>query len=109
MAETPYQIVLTALPDASSAQQLGEALVHERLAACVSILPAMQSIYTWQGKTETATEHLVLIKSLVSRYAAIQDRIQALHPYELPEILAVPIADGLPAYLAWLHNLEFNK
>ena len=103
-----YQLVLTTMPDGQSAQQLGEVLVHEGLAACVNILPPMQSIYTWRGKVETATEHLVLVKSLVSRYAAIEERIQTLHPYELPEIIAVPIANGLPAYLAWLHNPEIT-
>lgn len=104
MSEPLYQLILTTLPDVQSAQTLGEALVREGLAACVNILPPMQSIYTWRGKVETATEYLVLVKTLASRYMAIQERIQALHPYELPEIIAVPIADGLPAYLAWLHN-----
>ncbi len=104
MSKPLYQLILTTLPDAQSAQRLGEALVREGLSACVNILPPMQSIYTWRGKVETATEYLVLVKSLASRYRAIQERIQALHPYELPEIIAVPIADGLAAYLAWLHN-----
>jgi len=108
MTEILFQLVFTTLPDTQSAHRVGETLVREGLAACVSILPPMQSIYTWHGKIETATEHLVLVKSQVSRYTAIQERIQALHPYELPEIIAVPIADGLPAYLAWLHNLDMN-
>ena len=106
MTAVLYQLVLTTMPDGQSAQQLGEVLVREGLATCINILPPMQSIYTWRGKVETATEQLVLVKSLVSRYTAIEERIQTLHPYELPEIIAVPIANGLPAYLAWLHNPE---
>ena len=104
MTESFCQIVVTTLPDGPAAQRLGETLVREGLAACVNILPAAQSIYTWHGQIETNTEYVVLVKSLVSHYKIIEKRIQALHPYELPEIIAVPIADGLPAYLAWLHN-----
>ncbi len=104
MTDPLCQIVITTLPDGQAAQRLGTTLVGEGLAACVNILPAGQSIYTWHGKIETATECLVLVKSLTARYKAIEERIRALHPYELPEIIAVPIADGLSAYLAWLHN-----
>jgi periplasmic divalent cation tolerance protein len=86
------------------AETIARALVEERLAACVNILPAVQSIYTWKGKTETTSEHLLIIKSTESNYSTIEDRIRALHPYELPEIIAVRLADGLPAYLAWLDN-----
>lgn len=108
MTESRFQLVMTACPDAQTASKLAETLVREGLAGCISVLPPMQSIYTWKGRIETATEHLVLIKSQVSRYSAIQERILALHPYELPEIIAVPIADGLPAYLKWLDNPEIN-
>lgn len=64
----------------------------------------MQSIYRWKGKIEQANEQLLIIKSSNAHFPAIRERIQALHPYELPEIIAVPIADGLPGYLAWLNN-----
>ncbi len=104
MTDPLCQLILTTMPDHQSAQQLGEALVREGLAACVNILPPMQSIYTWRGTIETATEHLVLVKAPASRYGTIQERILALHPYELPEIIAVGMADGFPAYLAWLLN-----
>lgn len=64
----------------------------------------MQSVYRWKGKTQTATEHLLIIKTRTADYPAVERRIRALHPYELPEVITVPIVAGLPAYLAWLDN-----
>ena len=104
MSQSEYQIVFTTCPDPAVAEQIAQTLVAEGLAACVNILPAMHSIYTWKGKMESTTEHLLLIKSQAHRYPAIQDRLRALHPYELPEIIAVPITHGLPDYLAWLNH-----
>jgi periplasmic divalent cation tolerance protein len=101
-----FQIVLTTCPDAACAERIAKALVEEGLAACVNILPPMRSIYKWKGKIETANEQLLVIKSTLARFPAIRDRLRALHPYELPEIIAVPIADGLPEYLAWLNHPE---
>lgn len=101
-----FQIVLTTCPDQACAERIAQALVEEGLAACVNILPPMQSIYKWKGKIETASEQLLVIKSTLARFPAIRDRLRALHPYELPEIIAVPIADGLPEYLAWLNHPE---
>ena len=109
MPANPHQIVLTTCPDLVIAKQIANALVTEGLAACVNILSAMHSIYTWHGKTEAAMEHLLLIKSLTRRYPAIQDRIRELHPYELPEIIAISITQGLPDYLAWLNNPEKTR
>ncbi len=108
MTYNTCQLVLTTLPDSAAAQRLAETLVRDGLASCINILPSMQSIYRWKGRMETAQEHLVVIKCSVSRYHDIQERILSLHPYELPEIIAVPIADGLPAYLAWLQNPELT-
>jgi len=101
-----FQIVLTTCPDEACAERIARTLVEEGLAACVSILPPMRSIYKWEGKIETASEQLLVIKSATARFPAIRDRLRALHPYELPEIIAVPIADGLPEYLAWLNHPE---
>jgi periplasmic divalent cation tolerance protein len=101
-----FQIVLTTCPDEACAERIAQALVEEGLAACVNILPPMQSIYKWKGKIETANEQLLVIKSTLARFPAIRDRLHALHPYELPEIITVPIADGLPEYLAWLNHPE---
>ena len=106
MIQPLFQIVLTTCPDKVSAERIAHALVEEGLAACVNVLPPMHSIYRWKGKIEQATEQLLVIKSTVARFPAIRERIQALHPYELPEIIAVPIADGLPGYLAWLNHPE---
>ena len=106
MNQNLFQIVLTACPDATSAERIARVLVEEGLAACVNILPPMQSLYRWKGKIETASEQLLVIKSPVARFPAIRDRVRSLHPYELPEIIAVPIADGLPEYLAWLNKPE---
>jgi periplasmic divalent cation tolerance protein len=101
-----FQIVLTSCPNAQIAEQIAQALVEEGLAACVNILPPMRSIYRWKGKIEDSSEHLLIIKSAVARFPTICDRVRSLHPYELPEIIAVPIADGLPEYLAWLNHPE---
>ncbi len=95
-------LVITNLPDAYSAHALAGALIEARLAACVNILAPCRSVYRWQGKTEDAEEVPVLIKTTATRYAALEAAIRARHPYELPEIIAVPISQGLPEYLAWV-------
>lgn len=89
-------------PDLASAERLAEALVGERLAACVQLLPGLRSIYRWQGAVECADEVLLLIKTTHERLDAVADRIRTLHPYELPELLAVEAAGGMPAYLDWV-------
>lgn len=95
-------LVFTNLPDQASAQALAADLIEQRLAACVSILSPCHSVYRWQGKIETAEEVPLLIKTSVHRYAALEQAIRAQHPYELPEIVAVPVNAGLPAYLSWV-------
>ena len=95
-------LIITSLPDEASAQTLATTLVAERLAACVSVLAPCRSTYRWQGTIESAAEIPLLIKTTTARYAALEDAIRARHPYELPEIIAVPIAHGLPEYLAWV-------
>lgn len=103
MQENPLSLlVLTNLPDAYSAHALAGALVEARLAACVNILAPCRSVYRWQGRTENAAEVPVLIKTTAARYAALEAAIRARHPYELPEIVAVPVDRGLPEYLAWI-------
>jgi periplasmic divalent cation tolerance protein len=84
------------------AQKLAAALVNERLAACVNILPGVRSIYRWKGKVENAREALLLIKARATDYPAIEKRLRALHPYDVPEILAIEIKRGSSAYLNWL-------
>ena len=95
-------LVITSLPDAESARAFATRLVEQRLAACVNILAPCQSLYRWEGKLEEAEEVPLLIKTTVARYVALEEAIRAYHPYELPEIIAVPIEKGLPGYLAWM-------
>jgi periplasmic divalent cation tolerance protein len=95
-------LVLTNLPDRDSAEKLAGRLVEKREAACVNILAPCISIYHWQGKTESAQEVPLLIKTTEERYAALEQTIRALHPYELPEIIHVPVTGGLPDYLNWV-------
>lgn len=95
-------LVLTNVPDQTSAINLAEHLVEQGLAACVNILAPCTSIYHWQGKTERAQEIPVLIKTTQQRYMEVESAICKLHPYELPEIIHVPLAGGLPAYLQWV-------
>lgn len=102
MRDSDALLVLTNLPDREAAAKLARALIEEKLAACVNILAACTSVYRWQGVVENADEIPVLIKTTSERYAALQDAICRLHPYELPEIIAVPLSHGLPGYLQWV-------
>lgn len=95
-------LVITNLPDAESARALAVQLVEQRVAACVNIMSPCHSIFRWEGKVDEAEEVPLLIKTSASRYAALEEAIRAYHPYELPEIVAVPIIDGLPDYLDWI-------
>lgn len=95
-------LVLTNLPDADSAHALAAALVEQRLAACVNILAPCRSVFRWEGKVEDASEVPLLIKTTKARYPDLEAAIRARHPYELPEIVAVPLTHGLPAYLDWV-------
>ncbi|HEX6067035.1 MAG TPA: divalent-cation tolerance protein CutA [Longimicrobiales bacterium] len=95
-------IVFTNLPDRASALELARVLVETRLAACVNVLGEISSVYRWKGEIANETEVAVLIKTRVAAYEALEARIKALHPYEIPEIVAVPVAGGLPAYLEWV-------
>ncbi|TVO76591.1 divalent-cation tolerance protein CutA [Sedimenticola selenatireducens] len=95
-------LIYCTCPDRASADRIAGHLVTKRLAACVSITAPVTSIYTWQDKLETAEEHLLLIKTSQSRYAELEQAILSVHPYELPEIIAVPIERGLPSYLHWI-------
>lgn len=99
---TDTLIVFTNLPDRASAVQLARALVEKRLAACVNVLGEIASVYRWKGEVASETEVAVLIKTRASVYAALEASIKALHPYDIPEIVAVPVASGLPAYLDWV-------
>jgi periplasmic divalent cation tolerance protein len=95
-------LVLTTCPGSISAKKIAQDLVTEKLAACVNIIPGIQSYFSWVGKVDTANEHMLIIKTTPDAYDALEKRLKKLHPYELPEIIAVPIEAGSAAYLDWI-------
>ena len=101
---TPLLLILTTAPDQKTAKLLAKSLVEQRLAACVNILPQATSIYEWKGKVECSDESLLLIKSTRQNYTAVEAALRELHPYELPEIIAVPVEQGLQGYLDWVER-----
>lgn len=101
MAEN-HIVTLCTVPDRESGERIAHALVEERLAACVNLVPGLTSVYRWQGKVEKEAECLLIIKTGVSRFNVLKQRIKALHPAELPEIIALPIIHGSREYLDWI-------
>lgn len=99
---TSYCLVLCTCPEGETAESLARILIEERLAACVNVLPGLTSVYTWQGNLETSRESLLMIKTEQSRYAELELRLRQRHPYQVPEIVALPIEHGLPDYLQWI-------
>lgn len=97
-----HLLVFTTCPASQSTETIANALVEQGHAACVNIIQGLRSVYMWEGLRETAEEHLLLIKTTRDAYPALEQAIKALHPYELPEIIAVPLAAGLPGYLDWI-------
>jgi periplasmic divalent cation tolerance protein len=97
-------VVLTNVPDGVVARRIADALIERRLAACVNLLAECVSVYRWQGAVETATEVPMLIKTRSELYAEAEAAIRALHPYELPEIIALPVERGCPDFLRWIHT-----
>ena len=101
-AAMPFLLVFSTFPDAAQAREVAHTLVAERLAACANLLPAVTSIYVWQGEPTESEETLVIFKTPRDLYTTLEIRLRALHPYEVPEIVAVGVAAGLPAYLQWV-------
>jgi len=101
MAEN-HIVTLCTVPDRESGERIGHTLVEERLAACVNIVPGITSVYRWQGKVEKAAECLLIIKTVTSRFEALKTRILELHPYEVPEVIGIPITSGSSDYLKWV-------
>jgi periplasmic divalent cation tolerance protein len=99
---TDALVVLVTSPSADEAARIARALVEERLAACGNVLPGLRSIYRWEGKVEDEAEVLLLLKTTRERLPALRDRVLALHPYQVPEVLALPVEAGSERYLAWL-------
>ena len=95
-------VVLVTAPSAEAAAGIARALVEERLAACGNVVPGLRSIYRWEGKVHDDAEALLVLKTTRSRFPALRDRVLALHPYEVPEVLALPVEAGNEKYLAWV-------
>jgi periplasmic divalent cation tolerance protein len=101
-AEEQALVVLVTTPSTEKAVELARALVSERLAACGNVVPGLRSIYRWKGAVEDDLEALLVLKTTLARFPALRDRVVALHPYEVPEVLALPVAAGSAPYLAWI-------
>ncbi len=95
-------LVLSTFPDVATARRIGRQLVEDKCAACANLLPAAESIYWWENKIETANETIVLFKTSADRYEALETTLRQLHPYEVPEIIAFRVEQGLPEYLRWV-------
>jgi periplasmic divalent cation tolerance protein len=95
-------VVLVTAPTAERAAELARTLVEERLAACGNVVPGLRSIYRWEGKVEDEPEALLLLKTTRARFEALRDRVLALHPYQVPEVIALPVEAGSAAYLDWI-------
>lgn len=99
-----FLIVMSSLPDPATAGEIADELVRAGLVACAQVIPGVHSVFHWAGKQEHADECLLLMKTASKRYSELEVRIKALHPYELPEILAIPLAAGLDNYLSWMEK-----
>lgn len=102
LSAEPALLCLATAPDRTVAERIARALVEERLAACVNLLPGVTSVYRWQGAVETAGEVLLLAKTVPAQLEALTARVAELHPYEVPEVIALDVSGGLPAYLQWI-------
>lgn len=100
--DTGVVVVLTTVPPDFEVEPLARRLLEARLAACVNVLPRMRSIYRWQGRVETADEHLLVVKTRRDRVHELEAALVAAHPYEVPEFLVLPVVGGAAAYLAWV-------
>ncbi|MDJ0789659.1 MAG: divalent-cation tolerance protein CutA [Myxococcota bacterium] len=98
------QVTFVTAPDAEVAREIARALVDERLAACVNVVPGIASVYRWEGAVQEDSEVLLIVKSRAGRAAALAERVRALHPYDLPEVLALPAVGGSEAYLDWVRS-----
>ena len=97
-------VILCTVPDRGSGEKIAQALVEERLAACVNLVPGVVSTYRWEGAVKQEDELLLLIKTNGTRFEAVRERVMALHPYDIPEIIAIPITMGSADYLKWLSD-----
>jgi len=108
VSRVKYLVVYVSAPE-EEARSLAAALVERRLAACVNLLPGLRSIYVWKGEVCDDPEQLLVIKTTVDRFEELKETVVALHPYEVPEVIATPIVDGHDAYLEWLDEVTRNR
>jgi periplasmic divalent cation tolerance protein len=97
-------LAISTFPDADTASRVAQTLVEEKFAACANLIPAVQSIYRWKEKIETAGEVIVFFKTIQDRQAAFEEKLRSLHPYEVPELIFVEIDSGSPDYLRWVSD-----
>jgi periplasmic divalent cation tolerance protein len=97
-------IILSTCPNQEVAETIAHALIEEKLAACVNIVPGVTSVYEWKGKIEKSQEQLLIAKTTTSTYSAVENAILKRHPYELPEVISIPINNGLASYLSWIDD-----
>lgn len=102
--DNDFLVILITAPSLESARQIARLLVEKRLAACVNLLPGVTSIYRWEGQVQEDAEVLLICKTQRARLAVLQEEVKAIHPYQVPEILALPVVAGLDAYLNWLQE-----
>jgi periplasmic divalent cation tolerance protein len=102
--ETGCVIVLTTIGRTTDGHELASILVTERLAACVNVLPEMESVYRWKGVVETERERQLIIKTTAGRVEGLKERLQEIHPYDVPEFIVIPVAEGSDQYLSWLRQ-----
>jgi len=100
----PYAVVLVTTSSREEAEKIAQCLLDERLIACANIIGPITSIFTWEGKTEKAEEHMILLKTRLELFEKLSEKVKALHSYKVPEIIALPIIKGLNAYLEWLDS-----
>jgi len=98
----PGCVVVLCTAPAEAAPQLARSVVEEQLCACVNVLPAVRSFFRWEGQVDEAAESLLIAKTTARRFSALRDRLAQLHPYDVPEVIALDVRDGLPAYLSWV-------
>jgi periplasmic divalent cation tolerance protein len=101
---TDVLVVLVTVPSSEKAAEIARALLEEKLAACGNVVPGLRSIYRWEGKVQDDAEALLLLKTTRERYPALRDRVLALHPYQVPEVIALPVEAGSEGYLAWVRE-----
>lgn len=101
---TDVRTILLTAPDADTAERLGRTLVEERLAACANVVPGLISVFRWEGEVQREAEVLVIVKTVDARVEEVRARVVDLHPYDVPEVLVLPVLDGHEPYLAWVRE-----